>query len=416
MKLAVLILIFIPLAVAAQERDSGALAKQSNLSFTSPSGPSSINGQVLLAEPEPGADTESGFGASAQQPQGVQTSQSTKSSLESQPIIPLQHVGGYVDSAIIRSEVRIFFDDAFHDTAPDRAEFFYAQCACTNLMPRAPGPDLPGANNNINFQQVYVGAEYAPVSRFSAFVEIPFRWIEPQPSGIIPGSFTPPQMGGTQTNSGISDVRAGAKFALAASSTHALTLQIRAYFPSGNASLGLGTAHFSVEPSLLYYQRLSQRWTLESQFGDWHPIGGSSGTLLNSTTQLSSTTPTNFAGDILTYGIGPSYRLIDGERFKFVPVLEVFGWHVIDGLQTPAASFLPPGPNIAVNTCNDPGTPAATTPGCAFPASDINIVNIKVGARTFIGPHNSFYVGFGQAVTHDVWYKNIVRLEYRYSF
>jgi len=410
MKLAVLILFFIPLVVAAQERDPGTLAKQSNLSFTSASDAPSLSGPNSLAEPETAADTVFGFGAGLQQPQGVQASQSTKSSVDPQPIIPVVHIGGYVDSAIIRSEVRIFFDDAFHDTAPDRAEFFYAQCACTNLTPRAPGPDLPGANDNINFQQVYVGAEYAPVSRFSMFVEVPFRWIEPQPSGIILGSFTPPPPGGTQTNSGISDVRAGVKFAIAASPTHVLTLQVRAYFPSGNAFLGLGTAHYSVEPSLLYYQRLSQRWTLESQFGDWHPIGGSSGTLLN------STTPTNFAGDILIYGIGPSYRLIDGERFKFVPVLEVYGWHVIDGLQTPAASFLAPGPNIAVNTCNDSGTPTASTPGCSFPASGINIVNIKVGARTFIGHHNSVYVGFGQAVTHDVWYKSIVRLEYRYSF
>ena len=49
-------------------------------------------------------------------------------------------------------------------------------------------------------------------------------------------------------------------------------------------------------------------------------------------------------------------------------------------------------------------------------ASGTNIVNLKIGARTSFGRHNSVYVGFGQAVTHSVWYEHIVRLEYRYSF
>jgi hypothetical protein len=48
--------------------------------------------------------------------------------------------------------------------------------------------------------------------------------------------------------------------------------------------------------------------------------------------------------------------------------------------------------------------------------SGTNIVNIKAGARASIGSHNSIYVGFGQAVTHDIWYKHLVRLEYRYAF
>ena len=52
----------------------------------------------------------------------------------------------------------------------------------------------------------------------------------------------------------------------------------------------------------------------------------------------------------------------------------------------------------------------------AVSADGTNIVNLKVGVRTLIGKHNSFYVGFGQALTHSVWYEHIVRAEYRYSF
>ena len=37
---------------------------------------------------------------------------------------------GYVDDAIVGSQVRIRFDAGFKDNAPDRAEFFYPQCGC----------------------------------------------------------------------------------------------------------------------------------------------------------------------------------------------------------------------------------------------------------------------------------------------
>jgi hypothetical protein len=42
---------------------------------------------------------------------------------------------GYVEDATIESKVRLRFDSAFHDTAPDRAEFFYAKCGCYSGLP-----------------------------------------------------------------------------------------------------------------------------------------------------------------------------------------------------------------------------------------------------------------------------------------
>ena len=313
-------------------------------------------------------------------PQPPQTSKST----QSQTTAPAKEPSGpplegsmvgYVDDAIVGSQVRIRFDAGFKDNAPDRAEFFYPQCGCNGGG--APGPK-PGASNNINFQQLYFQVEYAPVRRFSVFTEVPIRWIQPQ--SFIPGTGTP-----TFSNqSGISDVRAGFKLAVTASSDHSLTFQFKAYFPSGDGSRGLGTAHYSVEPSLLYYQRLSDRWAVESQIGGWLPINGSS---------LSGVG--NYAGDIFFYGFGPSYQLVNRENIKFAPVVELFGWHVLGGLET-------------VET--PAGTPAVAD------ASGTNIVNLKIGARTSFGRHNSVYAGFGQAVTHSVWYEHLVRLEYRYSF
>jgi hypothetical protein len=105
----------------------------------------------------------------------------------------------------------------------------------------------------------------------------------------------------------------------------------------------------------------------------------------------------NFTGDVFFYGVGPSYVLYKGDRVQFAPVIELVGWSVLGGLESNArlaeASIFP-----------------------VVSADGTNIVNLKVGARTAIGDHNSIYVGYGHQLTHDVWYKEILRLEYRYSF
>jgi hypothetical protein len=293
---------------------------------------------------------------------------------------------GYIDNAIVGSEVRIRFDAAFNDAFPDRAEFVYAKCGCYRNPPasggRAPDPNAPGPGpgnptgipKNVNFQVLSFMGEYALHRRFSAFVEVPFRWIQPQG----------PPVTGFPNGAGISDVQAGLKFAMLASSRHYLTAQLLAYFPSGDSRSGLGTNHYSLEPALLYYQRLSERFEIEGELGGWLPIGGSSG--------LGTNISQGFAGNLFFYGIGPSYRLINGERFRLAPVIEVVGWSVTGGLQT--------------------GPPSNTQSN----ASGINIVNLKIGARMGFGGHSSLYVGYGKALTSADWYDQIVRVEYRYSF
>jgi hypothetical protein len=288
---------------------------------------------------------------------------------------------GYIDNAIIHSEVRVRFDAALNDATPDRAEFFYAKCGCygaitpqTNSLfdPRTPGPG-PGIPKSVNFQQLYFYGEYALHPHFSIFTQLPFRWLQPQ---SFPGTTQAfPNAGG------FGDIHLGLKFAPLISARHYLTFQFKAYLPSGDAGLGLGTNHYSVEPSLLYYQRLSEKLAVEAEVGDTHPLGSSSG--------VPTATAHGFAGDVFFYGAGPSYKFINDEKFSLAGVLEFVGWNVRNGYVT------------------GPANPST---------AGVNIVNMKVGPRLSFSGHHSVYFGYGVALTSQNWYRDIFRTEYRYSF
>jgi hypothetical protein len=278
---------------------------------------------------------------------------------------------GYIDNAVVGNQIRFRFDDDFSLRDPDRAEFFYGKCGCYRNIaagaaydPNAPGPG-PGVAATANLQELQMNVEYAPTARFSILAETPARWIQ-YPRTTIPGS------------SGIGDFRAGFKVALLATDKTFVTFQFRTYFPTGDARLGLGTNHYSVEPTILYHQRLKKRLAVSGQFGDWHPIGGSAGVPISA--------PGGFAGDILEYGFGTAYDLVVREHYRLTPVVEFVGWSVLSGFVT--------GPANA-------------------DGSGVNIVNAKLGARFSFGKHSSVYAGYGRELTHSSWYRDIFRLEYR---
>ena len=293
---------------------------------------------------------------------------------------------GYIEDPVVGSKVRFRFDSGRHDPTPDRAEFFYAKCGCyqdlptTNpaFDPEAPGP-RPGAASDVNFQQLYVLGEYATSDQFSVFAELPIRWLQPQ-------SFLPNTGAGFDSTSGISDIRAGAKSAISAKPGQALTAQVKFFFPSGDSAKGLGTNHASIEPAFLIYQELSPKAAIEGQIAALAPFGGSTG--------LDPNSDGKFSGKVLSYGVGPSFTVYESGRTRFAPIVELVGWHVIDGFETSTGD----------------GTAGANT------------VNIKFGGRVTWSPirdggmGGSVYVGWGKALTDAKWYEDILRFEYRLSF
>jgi hypothetical protein len=229
--------------------------------------------------------------------------------------------------------------------------------------PKANGLPLP--ETNVDYQDISSYIEYAFSNRFSAFAEVPFRFLNPQVNN---------------NTAGLADMNAGFKWAFIYSPEQVATYQLRTYIPTGASSRGLGTNHVSLEPALLYWRPLTDRLLLEAELRDWIPIGG-----------------TDFEGNVVRYGAGVSYRLFEGPGWTFTPVTELVGWTVLNGKETN-----PLGNNVFE----------------VVSAGGNTIVNAKIGGhfRWGEGLKNDFYVGYGRALTGDVWYKDIIRVQFRRFF
>jgi hypothetical protein len=288
---------------------------------------------------------------------------------------------GYIDDATIDTHVRVRFDAAGGANAPDRSEFFYAQCGCNG--PTAPGPGNPGPGDlvtDLRFQELNVEGQYAVKTgavkdRIAVFATIPLRFVQPQT--FLGQTLIPPQPNTFTSQSGFGDIRVGAKGGIISNDDVLLTVEVEGFFKTGDAKEGLGTNHNSLQTELLLNGRVSDRVIVEGQFGDWHPFGGS------------TFNGQSYSGDVLFYGIGPSYEAIRTDHVRVWPVVELVGWHVLGGLVV---------------------VPPVTS------ADGTNIVNVKVGARVIFDDRSSIYAGWGTALTDQVWYKDIVRFEYRYAF
>ena len=206
--------------------------------------------------------------------------------------------GGYIDSAIIRSQIRLRYDSAYDNNRPDRAEFFYAKCGCN---PGGRGPRE--LESRVDYQDINTYIEFAASNRLSGFIEVPVRFLNPDMN---------------DNTAGLSDITAGVRLGLIANPGQAYTFQLRAYAPTGDDDRGLGTGHASLEPAFLVFQKLTDRLYVEGEFRDWIPIGG-----------------TDFAGNVLRYGVGMAYNVAPSPERQFIaPVVEFVGWTVLGGKQT----------------------------------------------------------------------------------
>jgi hypothetical protein len=273
---------------------------------------------------------------------------------------------GYIDDAIPGNVLRLRVDAAWGNNEPSRGAFFYAR------SPSAPGDRT---ETNVDYQEISAYGEYALNRTFSLFAEVPFVFLNPTVDSNAKG---------------VGDSNFGFRWAFLYEKDLVATFQFRTYIPTGNGDAGLGTSHVSLEPALLTYYRLNDRWSSAGEFRVFIPVGpdpavpgsvngGSSG----------------YYSDVIRYGIGVSYDLLQRPGLVISPVTEVVGWTFLNGKETVP---FPDGNGVDISARGD------------------TIVNIKLGARFKIPDCCDFYLGYGRALTGDVLYKDIIRAEVRFTF
>jgi hypothetical protein len=288
---------------------------------------------------------------------------------------PTVGLNGYIENAAPVTMFRLRADFAYRNNRPDRAEFFYPKCGCfitnPNVNPKqfdANGPQNPNGETNVDYQELAPYFEFAVSQRFSVFATVPVRWINPELNANA---------------AGISDVSFGTKWAFVYTDRRILTLMVRGIAPSGSGRLGLGTTNWWVEPGILWLEQCSPRWQVFGEVRDQIPVAPRS----------------DFTGNVLRYGLGTSYVVCSGRWGYVAPVYETVGWTVLSGKEL--------------------------TENGVLDSEGQTIVNAKIGVRVGIGqttlgqPYPSrsdLYVGYGRALTGAVWYKDMLRLEYRLFF
>jgi hypothetical protein len=285
----------------------------------------------------------------------VDTSQfnppSTTSALETADTIV-----SFIDNAIVRSQVRIYFDDALSDHRPTRGEYIQAMGG----LPNGHGPPLPEIN--LDYQELVTYGEVAILPTLSTFMATPLRWVNPEVNA---------------NHWGVGDLTLGLKWAFISTQSLVTTFQLKAYVPTGSASQGLGTGHVSLEPALLLNYGFLGCLNLEGEARFWAPIGGS-----------------DFAGDIFRYGLGLSYGQHPSSGMWVAPVIEAVGWTMLSGKE-----LVPEGGDFLVQN-----------------AAGNTIINAYAGLRLGLGPSASVYAGYGRCLTGNAWYRDIWRLEFRFFF
>lgn len=274
-------------------------------------------------------------------------------------------IPGYIENAAPMNMFRMRSDSMFKNSFPDRAEFFYPQVALNG-----PGAgDTQLFNRVVNMFDFRGYLEFGDNQSWSLFTDVPLRLMRPDNAiGQTSGAST-----------GLGDIIVGGKWAFIREQNTIGTFMLRGYLPTGEAIDGLGTDHYSIEPGFLFNHRFSQRAFMFGEVRNWIPIDG-----------------TNFAGDVLRYGIGGGYKVVDNCSYSMTPMAELVGWSVLDGLQTNRVTQIPE-------------------------SAETNIVNLKLGVRFNFGDQSgrdqsSLYVGWGTALSRDEWYQNIGRIDYSIFF
>jgi hypothetical protein len=264
---------------------------------------------------------------------------------------------GFIDPAHPANVVRLRYDPAWRGNRPTRAEYFFARTG-------PDGPGLPLPEPSVDSQDLSMYSEMLLTDELSMFVETPFRMLNPDVNA---------------NHAGLGDMTVGFKYALVSTEATVVTFQLRGYLPTGDARKGLGTDHVSLEPGLLALQWLGEGLVLEGEVRYWKALDGTR----------------DFEGDLVRYGLGIHWAALDEEEWGIAPVIEAVGWTFLGGQQF---EVFPSGSQAILGASGD------------------TVVNVMAGVRIDLGAGATMYAGYGRAVTGDVLFKELARVEMRMDY
>jgi len=259
------------------------------------------------------------------------------------------------------SNFRIRAQGIWNEPSPDRAEFLWAKSI--TLGGRGPAQ----LEQSVNYQELRFYLEQAVGTKFSMFVDLPMRWVDPVVNA---------------NSAGFSDMNTGTKLLLIDGKCWQITQQMRMYIPTGSTLRGLGNGHMTIEPGLLARYHYSDQTYLHYNLKFWIPVG----------------TDVGYQGLIVNYGAGVSHVLYDGDVWAVIPTFEMVMWSVMTGEQTIFPSPVP------------------------VPADSQTILNLFPGVRWVrdcgcqdLGLFEG-YLGVGFPVTANRWYDTLLRFDLRWSY
>src|SRR5438105_4265783 len=145
---------------------------------------------------------------------------------------------GYIDPAIPGDVIRTRVDASYGNVRPTRADFFWSAGG-----PFGRGPSIP--ESNVDYQDIAAYFEALVAPALSTFVNVPVRFLDPEQN---------------PNAAGLSDMDFGLKWAFVHEEDLVVSFQFRTYVPTADVHRGLGNGHVSLEPALLAYKPLSDRF------------------------------------------------------------------------------------------------------------------------------------------------------------
>jgi hypothetical protein len=258
----------------------------------------------------------------------------------------------FVPSVRPTTYTRFRWDYGSDLTTPDRGEAFWAA-----IHKRGPANPETGVNYHELSMYAEVGTE-----KFAFFVDTPYRNLQPEKN---------------VSTSGFGDVALGTKTVLIDSELVLTTFQFKSYLPAGQPSKGLGTGHFSLEPSLLWTIKLYSETYWQGQLGYWIPISGTSG----------------YAGGAWFYNNSLNHVLCRPLRdTALIGTIESMGWTFNSGGAT------------------DPVT------GALLPSKGVTYFSVGPGLRLAVCDKVDFGFGVQFAITNDHFANQLYRTELRWRF